>query len=283
MSLFCSSCPRRRASSDVDRVTGFPLSRERRRHAETAWRLSDWNGTTGRLRSAILACTLRLPNPPFVASPSKLPFVVSLSNHASHIARACGGRLRSTILACTLLLLTACASSGGVLQTAGVVDVYDMQLRTDLDWSRIKDPLQHEEIWTIDGMALNSLSIFSGIADGQHVFMLGRERSSRPDGPWFRRGMRPEEIRDIVVAAMIRQNMLNVATQDFRPHDFGGVPGLRFEFTAVSADGLIYKGTVAAAERNGKLDLLLWKAPGEYYFDRDAAAVARMLDGLRFR
>ncbi|MBS0574945.1 MAG: hypothetical protein JSS45_00755 [Proteobacteria bacterium] len=256
----------------------------------------------GRLRSTILACTLLLPNPPFVVSLSnhapaiasppeppfvlshpKLPFVVSLSNHASHIARACGGRLRSTILACTLFALAACASSGGVLQTAGVVDVYDMQLHSDLDWSRIKDPLQHEEIWTIDGMALNSLSIFSGIADGQHVFMLGRERSSRPDGPWFHRGMRPEEIRDIVVAAMIRQNMLNVATQDFRPHDFGGVPGLRFEFTAVSADGLIYKGTVAAAERNGKLDLLLWKAPAEYYFDRDAAAVARMLDGLRFR
>jgi hypothetical protein len=99
--------------------------------------------------------------------------------------------------------------------------------------------------------------------------------------------MRPEEIRDIVLAAMIRQGMVNVATRDLRPQRFGDaasgeVDGLRFDFTAVSSEGLIYKGTVAAAERNGKLDLLLWKAPAEYYYDRDAAAVARMLDGMRF-
>ncbi|MBS0211997.1 MAG: hypothetical protein JSR26_02290 [Proteobacteria bacterium] len=192
------------------------------------------------------------------------------------------------MLVIALLLLTACASPGGVLQSAGTVDVYDMRLTTDLAWARIKDPLQHEEIWTIDGMALNSLSIFSGIADGQHVFMLGRARSSRPDGPWFRSGMRPEEIRDIVVAAMIRQDMLNVTASNLRPQRFGDaasgyVDGLRFDFTAVSSGGLIYKGTVAAAQRNGKLDLLLWKAPSEYYYDRDAAAVNRMLDGIRFR
>lgn len=194
-----------------------------------------------------------------------------------------GRRIAVLALCLGLFLLTACASSGGVLQAAGQVDVYDMRLNTDLDWSRIKDPLQHEEIWTIDGVALNSLSIFSGISDGQHVFMLGRERASHRDGPWFHSGMRPDEIRDIVVAAMIRQNMLDVATQNFRPHDFGGVAGLRFEFTAVNTDGLIYKGSVAAAQRNGKLDLLLWKAPAEYYYGRDADAVMKMLDGLRFR
>ncbi|MBS0193377.1 MAG: hypothetical protein JSR34_03960 [Proteobacteria bacterium] len=191
--------------------------------------------------------------------------------------------IRLALLMLALVLLTACASQGGVLQAAGAVDVYDMRLNTDLAWSRIKNPLQHEEIWTIDGTALNSLSLFSGIADGQHVFMLGRERSRRPDGPWFHSGMRPEEIRDIVVAAMIRQNMLNVASSNLRPWDFGGVPGLRFEFTATSAEGLIYKGTVAAAQRDGKLDLLLWKAPAEYYYDRDAAAVMKMLDGVRFK
>lgn len=208
--------------------------------------------------------------------------------HARQAPRGCrkmshGTRLRAAMVVLVLLLLGACASSGGVLQTAGSVDVFDMHLQSDLDWSRIKDPLQHEEIWTIDGVALNSLSIFSGIADGQHVFMLGRARSSRPDGPWFRSGMRPDEIRDIVVAAMIRQNMLKVATQNLRPHDFGGVPGLRFEFTATSSGGLLYRGSVAAAQRGGKLDLLLWKAPAEYYYDRDAAAMQRMLDGVRFR
>ena len=49
-----------------------------------------------------------------------------------------------------------------------------------------------------------------------------------------------------------------------------------------SAGGLVYKGTVAAAQKDGKLTLLLWKAPAEYYYGRDEAAVSRMLDGMRF-
>ena len=192
-------------------------------------------------------------------------------------------RARMAALLLVIFALAACASAGGTLQAAGSVDVFDMQLTTGLSWARIKDPLQHEEIWTIDGMALNSLSIFSGIAPGQHVFMLGKARTSRPDGPWFRAGMRPEEIRDIVVAAMQDQHMVNITTDDLRPRKFGDVDGLRFEFTMANADGLVYKGTVAAAEKDGKLDLLLWKAPAEYYYERDAVAVARMLDGVRFR
>lgn len=182
----------------------------------------------------------------------------------------------------TTLLLAACASPNGVLQSAGHVEVYDVQLDTDLAWARIKDPFQHEEIWTIDGMALNSLSIFSGIVPGQHVFMLSHEKSSRPDGPWFRTGMRPEEIRDIIVAAMQDQKMVNITTDRLRPQKFGNIDGLRFEFTMANAGGLIYMGTVAAAEKNGKLTVLLWKAPAEYYYGRDIAAVSKMLDGMRF-
>ncbi|HEY2346777.1 MAG TPA: hypothetical protein VGH80_13020 [Xanthomonadaceae bacterium] len=220
---------------------------------------------------------------PFVVSLSRVPFVVSLSNHGRHSRKLRGPYARVASLILALLMLAACESAGGVLQSAGGVDVFDMQLTSDLAWARIKDPLQREEIWTIDGMALNSLSIFSGIEPGQHVFMLGHERSSRPDGPWFRAGMRPEEIRDIVVAGMTGLRMVNITTSNLRPQKFGGIDGLRFEFTMASTEGLIYRGTVAAAERDGKLDLLLWKAPAEYYHDRDAAAVARMLDGLRFK
>ena len=191
-------------------------------------------------------------------------------------------RVRTLALCTAFALLVACASQGGTLQAAGGVDVFDLHLDTSLAWARIKDPFQHEEIWTIDGMALNSLSVFSGIEPGQHVFMLSHERSSRPDGPWFRAGMQPGEIRDLVVAALRQQGMLNVTTERLRPQRFGDVDGLRFEFAMASASGLLYKGTVAAAQKDGKLTLLLWKAPSEYYFDRDIAAVSRMLDTVRF-
>ena len=41
--------------------------------------------------------------------------------------------------------------------------------------------------------------------------------------------------------------------------------------------------TVAAAERNDRMTLLVWVAPKEYYHGRDAAAVDAMLDGMRFK
>ena len=37
-----------------------------------------------------------------------------------------------------------------------------------------------------------------------------------------------------------------------------------------------------AAEREGRLTLLVWIAPAEHYYDRDAEAVSRLFDSLRF-
>lgn len=189
-------------------------------------------------------------------------------------------RIRFAAMAFLVLLLGACANPGGTLQQAGTADVFDMQITTDLNWSRIKS--WHQEVWTIDGVALNSLSIFSGVKPGEHVFMKTREKTSRPDGPWFRAGMRPEEIRDITVDALREQQWVNVSSDNLRPQRFGTLDGLRFDLVMTSPNGLIYKGTVAAVEKDGKLTLLFWKAPAEYYYGRDFAAVAKMLDNIKF-
>ena len=189
---------------------------------------------------------------------------------------------RCKLLFASLLLVVvgACTSPGGVLQQAGGADVFDMHLDSDLKWSRIKSTRQ--ELWTIDGTALNSLSIFSGVKPGEHVFQMLKEKKSRPNGPWFRPGMRPDEVRDIVVDALMGQSWAKVSSDQLRPQRFGDADGLRFEMTLTNPDGLVYKGSVAAVERGGKLTVLVWKAPAEYYYDRDAVAVGKMFDSLRF-
>ncbi len=188
--------------------------------------------------------------------------------------------LKIHLLALVFLLLVACASPGGKLQVAGAATAFDMQLDSGLDWSRIKLPRQ--EVWTIDGTALNSLNILSGIKANEHVFMLARERKRRPDGPWFRPGMRPDELRDIILDGLREQGWSNVSADNLRPQRFGSVDGLRFDLMMTNTDGLAYAGTVAAAEKDGQLRLLLWKAPREHYYGRDIEAVNRMLDGMRF-
>lgn len=184
----------------------------------------------------------------------------------------------------TVLLVAAlagCAGGGGrLLPAAAGIRVFDLQVDTTLDWARLRQP--REEIWTIDGVPLNRFMLFSNVKAGEHVFLTARERKRRPDGPWFRPGMRPEEVRDVVVDALREGGWSDIRTENLRPARFGNVDGLRFEATMTSDTGLIYRAMFGAAEHNGRLTHWLWAAPAEYYYDRDAAAVDRMIASIRF-
>lgn len=186
--------------------------------------------------------------------------------------------VRTALLAATLALLVACG--GNRLQKAGNASVFDLQLTTDLDWARISAPRQEQ--WTVDGAPLNQLMILSRIKPREHVFLRAKERSWRPDGPWFRAGMRPDEVRDIVLDGLRGAGWANVEARQLRPVRWGGTPALRFDLELDNPNGLVYRGMVTAAEREGRLTLLVWIAPAEHYYGRDAEAVGRLFDSLRF-
>ncbi|GAB2491947.1 hypothetical protein [Arenimonas alkanexedens] len=190
--------------------------------------------------------------------------------------------LRAAALALAFVLLAACASggAGGRLQEAGDARVFDLALDTDLDWARLKAPRQEQ--WTIDGAPLNQLLIISRVKSGEHVFLGAKQRRGRPDGPWFRTGMRPDEVRDVVLDGLRGSGWANVRGSDLRPARWGASPGLRFELALDNPGGLMYRGMATAAEREGRLTLLVWIAPAEHYYGRDADAVSRLFDSLRF-
>jgi hypothetical protein len=189
-------------------------------------------------------------------------------------------RARAVALVALLALLAGCATGGGRLQRAGGAEIFDLAFDTQLDWARLRVPRQ--ERWTIDGESLNQLLITSRVKAGEHVFLGRRERRSRPDGPWFRPGMRPDEVRDVLLDAVRVNGWSRVEATDLRPQDFGGTPGLRFELQLTSPTGLRYRGMVAAAERERRLTTLVWIAAEEHYYARDKAAVAHLFDTLRF-
>ena len=180
-----------------------------------------------------------------------------------------------------VLVLAACGGPGGRLVKANTgIQVLNVELDTGLDWARVKRPRQ--ELWTIDGMPLNRFVIIANIKPNEHVFLSARERRRRPDGPWFRPGMRPDEVRDVVLDAMREAGWSNVQASSLRPANFGGVSGLRFDAVMTEQNGLIYRGTFGAAEHDGKLTQFFWMAPAEHYYDRDIAAVNKMMDSIRF-
>jgi hypothetical protein len=150
---------------------------------------------------------------------------------------------------------------------------------TPIAWSRFMFP--RYEIWTVDGIPLNRLYIVPSVKNGEHVFLERRVNAKHPNAPAFRTGMRAEEIRDIVLDALTETGAVNIRSEGLRPARFGAIDGLRFEFDASTAAGLQYRGMVLAAAHGDELTFLLWMAPVEYYYGRDAASVAHILDSAR--
>lgn len=192
-----------------------------------------------------------------------------------------GARLRARCRPWLLVLVGLLAGcGGGRLVQPGTATASGIVIDTPIAWSRFEFP--RYEIWTIDGITLNRLYIIPAVKNGEHVFLERRVSKNRPDAPAFRSGMRADEIRDIVLDALTETGAVSIDSNGLRPARFGGVDGLRFEFEASTAAGLKYRGMVMAAARGDQLSLLVWMAPNEYYYDRDAASVSRILDSARF-
>ena len=189
-------------------------------------------------------------------------------------------KLHPWIAVALALSLAACASSGGPLVSPGPNPAGgDLRIDSEMEWSRYSD--RRSQWWTMDGQQLNLLYLIPAVRPGEYIFLGRRQTPRRPDGPFFQPGMRADELRDLIVDGLLAAGLVGVQTTDLRPDDFAGREGLRFEMSMTNQEGLKYQGMAAAFEHDDRLALALFMAPSEYYYPRDAARVARMLDSLR--
>ena len=189
--------------------------------------------------------------------------------------------LRCWLLSALMLLLAACAS-GGPLVTPGTTTAGGgLTIDAGMEWTRMSG--FREQLWTIDGPQLNSLYLISTVREREFIFLGERQTKRRPDGAFYHRGMRADELRDLIVDGMRAAGAVNVTTSDLRPTSFGGREGLRFEMAMDNEAGLKYRAMAAAFEHEKGLALALFYAPAEYYYPRDQAKVSVMLDTLRLK
>jgi hypothetical protein len=175
-----------------------------------------------------------------------------------------------------IVALLACCADERLVQPGSASASGGIVVDTPIAWSRFV--FSRYETWTIDGIPLNRLYIVPSVKSGEHVFLERRVNAKHPDAPAFRAGMRAEEIRDVVLDALTETGAVDIQSTGLRPARFGAIDGLRFEFSASTTAGLRYRGMVLAAAHGDELTFLLWMAPAEYYFGRDAASVAHILD-----
>jgi len=180
------------------------------------------------------------------------------------------------------VFLSSCSTVSGTskLVSPGQNRAGHLYLQSEMEWTR--GATSRYQMWTMDGELLNLLYLIPTVREGDYIFLGQRESKRRPDAPYYHRGMREDEIRDLVDDGLLRAGFVGVDATNLRPDDFGGREGLRFEVSMTTSEGLAYQGMVAAFEHEDGLALVIFIAPSEYYFPRDGEKVSRMLDTLRW-
>ncbi len=190
--------------------------------------------------------------------------------------------LRTFALITLVLTLTACAAGGGRLVRPGPNQAGGrLVIDSGMEWTRMSAP--RYQLWTMDGELLNRLYLVHRVREREFIFLGQRQTKRRPDGAFYHRGLRADELRDLILDGLRASGTANVEATDLRPARFGNRDGLRFEFSLANQEGLRYRGMAAAFEHEKGLSLAIFLAPAEHYYPRDAEKVSKMLDTLRLR
>jgi hypothetical protein len=154
----------------------------------------------------------------------------------------------------------------------------DLAVTPQQNWNRwTSRPSPVGEIWTLDGIRLNELSFFAGVAKGDSLYF-DQGLSEKPV-PTFD----PAMLQTDIVSFFESSNRLVLQSSQFEikkvePAKFAGHDGVRFSYRyAAQGDGVMRIGEAVAAKVDEKLYLINFVAPEIYYFARDIASVRELI------
>lgn len=150
-----------------------------------------------------------------------------------------------------------------------------------IEWNRISQrPGNRTERWTLDGELLNDVLFFAEVGDGDTLFREVNRRESPL--PQFASNMLLVDVPDFLESSLrIVKGVVTFETTSVQPTDFLGQSGVRFEFETLGADDLRRKGIAVATIIDGQLFMMLYEAPGLYFFDRNRADFEQLLSTAR--
>lgn len=162
-----------------------------------------------------------------------------------------------------LLMLSGCA--GVDLVAAGKpADLGDgVSVVPTIAWARIH-AVSGPSSLTIDGIGLDEMRCYTGIEPGKPIIDVSG-MSNKEIGV-YSTSMLPHDVMELLAADMEKGGSEDVRTSGLAPAKFGSTEGFRFDLSYLTKDGLEMKGEALAAQRDGKLDVLLFVAPSEYYY-----------------
>ncbi len=146
----------------------------------------------------------------------------------------------------------------------------ELSVTPPMDWNKLGPRIgRNAESWTLDGLSLNDVTFYGGIADNQTLFR-EVDKKNRPL-PRFSATMLMTDIADLLEGSYrVAQGTPLFEITAIEPATFAGQAGFRFtyNFTAVG-DEVKRKGEAIGAIVNKRLFLATYEAPATYYFAKN--------------
>ena len=179
------------------------------------------------------------------------------------------------------LVLTGCATVTAV--PAGPYRVGGgYQVALGREWSDISAMMAGKtkkvRLLSLDGPLLNRLYLTDGLAAGDFLI---KPQSKETPTPVIRSDMSPSERLEFIADSLAALEYQHVELVKPRPGAIGDTPGVRFDVTAQTKDGLDIRGAGLVAVRDSKVYVLLYLAPAEYYFQANLADVEAIMASAR--
>lgn len=177
---------------------------------------------------------------------------------------------------CLLFFLAGCASVQ-LIDPAKPASVGEgVSVMPQVKWNQISAGKQL--IWTQNGPGLDMVRFSMGVKSGSPIYSvpgLPKEMQARFDSK-----MLPNDVQDLLVTALQKEGAANVRPGNLTPCPFGATQGFCFDLAFATRDGLMMKGKAIASQLNGKLNLITFQAPAEYYYENEAPTVTSLFASL---
>jgi len=142
-------------------------------------------------------------------------------------------------------------------------------------WSAKKDG--NVENWTINGFDLEIVSFITKVTEGKAI----APKLQGDDAPTFQADMNATDVVNLYEAVLTARKFSQVEVRNLRPHTISGKDGFRFEYSGFDANGLAKRGMVVGLidSENG-LNLVIYEAAAEHYYDASREAAENVFDSL---
>ena len=182
------------------------------------------------------------------------------------------------------LLLALLAGCANVAKMESGEQVIGDRLAVHLEgaWNHVNAPnIGPAQTWTMEGLPIDQLLIYSGLKDGEAVHGGSPTGSSKVFS--FRSGMQPDEVVSMFEGMMTRDGSA-FKLQKLEPMAFAGEKGFRFEFSLLrKVDGLQISGVGYGAVSKGELFAILYAAPQLGFFARHQRSVEQMARSAKLK